>query len=129
MPATLSDRLPGPPAGGEGTARAFAQQPDLWAGLADLLGQAQAQVDGLLQAWLRQPTNRVILTGAGSPGFIAEMAASQVDATDSWLAPLWLTAAQRYALRRSVAMGFTPDDPFPDGTVNRIVRGVTIHHA
>ncbi|MBW8822915.1 MAG: SIS domain-containing protein [Xanthomonadales bacterium] len=46
---------------------------------------------------------------------------------DAWLAPLWLTFAQRYALRRSVALGFTPDNPFPDGTVNRVVQGVTIH--
>ena len=22
----------------------------------------------------------------------------------------------------------TPDNPFPDGTVNRVVKGVTIHH-
>ena len=47
---------------------------------------------------------------------------------DSWLAPLWLTMAQRYALRRSAALGLTPDNPFPDGTVNRVVQGVTIHH-
>jgi tagatose-6-phosphate ketose/aldose isomerase len=24
-------------------------------------------------------------------------------------------------------LGFTPDNPFPDGTVNRVVKGVTIH--
>ena len=46
---------------------------------------------------------------------------------DPWLAPLWLTLAQRYALRRSAALGLTPDNPFPDGTVNRVVRGVTLH--
>ena len=46
---------------------------------------------------------------------------------DAWLAPLWLTMAQRYALQRSAALGFTPDNPFPDGTVNRVVQGVTIH--
>ena len=46
---------------------------------------------------------------------------------DSWLASLWLTFAQRYALYRSAAQGLTPDNPFPDGTVNRIVQGVTIH--
>lgn len=46
---------------------------------------------------------------------------------DPWLAPLWLTLAQRYALRRSAAQGLTPDNPFPDGTVNRVVQGVTIH--
>ena len=46
---------------------------------------------------------------------------------DPWLAPLWLSFVQRYALRRSAALGFTPDNPFPDGTVNRVVQGVTIH--
>jgi len=48
---------------------------------------------------------------------------------DAWLAPLWLTMAQVHALRRSAALGITPDNPFPDGTVNRVVQGVTIHHA
>lgn len=46
---------------------------------------------------------------------------------DPWLAPLWLTMAQRYALQRSAGLGLTPDNPFPDGTVNRVVQGVTIH--
>jgi tagatose-6-phosphate ketose/aldose isomerase len=47
---------------------------------------------------------------------------------DAWLAPLWLIFAQAFALLRSQALGFTPDNPFPDGTVNRVVQGVTIHH-
>jgi len=46
---------------------------------------------------------------------------------DPWLAPLWLLAPQCYALQRSAALGMTPDNPFPDGTVNRVVQGVTIH--
>jgi tagatose-6-phosphate ketose/aldose isomerase len=48
--------------------------------------------------------------------------------SDGWLAPVWLTFAQMYALQRSAALGLTPDNPFPDGTVNRVVKGVTIHH-
>lgn len=47
---------------------------------------------------------------------------------DPWLAPLWLGFAQMLALQRSTALGLTPDNPFPDGTVNRVVQGVTIHH-
>lgn len=47
---------------------------------------------------------------------------------DAWLAPVWLIFAQLYALQRSAALGLTPDNPFPDGTVNRVVKGVTIHH-
>jgi tagatose-6-phosphate ketose/aldose isomerase len=46
---------------------------------------------------------------------------------DEWLAPLWLLMAQQYALQRSVSLGLTPDNPFPDGTVNRVVQGVTLH--
>lgn len=46
---------------------------------------------------------------------------------DAWLAPLWLTMAQQYSLQRSAALGLTPDNPFPDGTVNRVVQGVTIY--
>ncbi|KAB2896828.1 MAG: SIS domain-containing protein [Dokdonella sp.] len=47
---------------------------------------------------------------------------------DPWLAPLWLGFAQRLALLRSQGLGLDPDNPFPDGTVNRVVQGVTIHH-
>ncbi|WP_312238462.1 tagatose-6-phosphate ketose isomerase, partial [Stenotrophomonas sp.] len=46
---------------------------------------------------------------------------------DPWLAPLWLLVPQCYAVQRSAALGITPDNPFPDGTVNRVVQGVTIH--
>lgn len=47
--------------------------------------------------------------------------------TDPWLAPLWLIAAQMIALQMSAEQGLTPDNPFPDGTVNRVVQGVTIY--
>jgi tagatose-6-phosphate ketose/aldose isomerase len=46
---------------------------------------------------------------------------------DPWLAPVWLGFAQLFALQRS-ARWPDPDNPFPDGTVNRVVKGVTIHH-
>lgn len=63
------------------------------------------------------------------PGDSADLAAGAVPAAlpDGWLAPLWLLAAQQFALYKSAALGLTPDNPFPDGTVNRVVRGVTIH--
>ena len=47
--------------------------------------------------------------------------------SDPWLAPLWLNAAQLIALQMSAELGLTPDNPFPDGTVNRVVQGVTIY--
>ncbi len=46
---------------------------------------------------------------------------------DPWLAPVWLLRA----VVRAAALGRAgpdPDNPFPDGTVNRVVKGVTIHH-
>ncbi|HET9048627.1 MAG TPA: SIS domain-containing protein [Chiayiivirga sp.] len=46
---------------------------------------------------------------------------------DAWLAPVWLGFAQRFAVQRSAAQGLAPDNPFPGGTVNRVVQGVTIH--
>jgi len=49
------------------------------------------------------------------------------DFTDPWLSPLWLLFAQVYALYRAAALGLTPDNPFPDGTLNRVVQGVTIY--
>lgn len=46
---------------------------------------------------------------------------------DAWLAPLWLLMAQQFALHRSAALGLRPDNPFADGTVNRVVQGVIIY--
>jgi tagatose-6-phosphate ketose/aldose isomerase len=39
----------------------------------------------------------------------------------------YLVWAQRLALRRSLALGLTPDSPSRSGSVSRVVRGVTIH--
>jgi tagatose-6-phosphate ketose/aldose isomerase len=47
--------------------------------------------------------------------------------TDAWLAPLWLLVAQQVALHRSAALQLRPDNPFASGTVNRVVKGVTIY--
>jgi len=70
---------------------------------------------------------RVLSIGPDAEG--ADDVALPVPALDDpWLAPVWLVFAQLYALHRSAALGLTPDNPFPDGTVNRIVQGVTIYH-
>jgi len=39
----------------------------------------------------------------------------------------FVVCAQLLALHLSLALGRTPDNPFPDNVVNRVVRGVTIH--
>lgn len=49
------------------------------------------------------------------------------DWPDAWLAPLWLLAAQQIALQQSAALQLRPDNPFASGTVNRVVKGVTIY--
>ena len=71
---------------------------------------------------------RVLSVGPAVSGQADDFALAVPDLPDPWLAPLWLGLAQRYALQRSLAQGLSPDNPFPDGTVNRVVQGVTIHH-
>ena len=71
---------------------------------------------------------RVLSVGPALAGQADDFALAVPDLPDPWLAPLWLGLAQRYALQRSLAQGLSPDNPFPDGTVNRVVQGVTIHH-
>lgn len=63
----------------------------------------------------------------GLPSFLPVPALPAQALDDTWLTPLWLIAPQLLALNRSVQLGLTPDNPFPDGTVNRVVQGVTIH--
>lgn len=53
--------------------------------------------------------------------------AGVADVSDALLALPYVVIAQLLALRFSVALGRTPDNPFPDGEVNRVVQGVTIH--
>ncbi|MET3804142.1 tagatose-6-phosphate ketose/aldose isomerase [Nakamurella sp. UYEF19] len=49
------------------------------------------------------------------------------DLDDVALSLPFVVCAQLLALHTSLARGFTPDNPFPGGEVNRVVRGVTIH--
>jgi tagatose-6-phosphate ketose/aldose isomerase len=49
------------------------------------------------------------------------------DIGDAWLAVCHVVFAQVLALHQSLRLGLTPDNPFPDGTVNRVVQGVIIH--
>lgn len=71
---------------------------------------------------------RVLSVGpAGADSAEGDFVLDIPDLPDAWLSPLWLLVAQCFALQRSAALGLTPDNPFPDGTVNRVVQGVTIH--
>jgi len=46
---------------------------------------------------------------------------------DVFLAAPYVVLAQQLALQMSLALGLSPDNPFPDGMVNRVVQGVTLH--
>jgi hypothetical protein len=46
---------------------------------------------------------------------------------EAYLALPYILAAQIIALNTSIKVGNTPDTPSPSGTVNRVVKGVTIH--
>lgn len=49
------------------------------------------------------------------------------DAEDAVLSLPFAICAQLLGLHFSLALGCTPDNPFPAGEVNRVVQGVTIH--
>ena len=46
---------------------------------------------------------------------------------DFHLALLYIVFAQALALKKSIQLGITPDNPSPDGAISRVVKGVTIH--
>ena len=46
---------------------------------------------------------------------------------EGYLALPFVMFAQAISLLNSVRVGNTPDTPSPTGTVNRVVKGVTIH--
>jgi tagatose-6-phosphate ketose/aldose isomerase len=49
------------------------------------------------------------------------------NATDLGLCFAYVAFAQCLALLQSLSLGITPDNPNPSGTVNRVVRGVSIY--
>ncbi|HWO65231.1 MAG TPA: SIS domain-containing protein [Umezawaea sp.] len=54
-----------------------------------------------------------------------------VPCAPGWSSAVWslvaVIAAQSTALACSLALGLEPDNPFPGGEVNRVVRGVVVH--
>jgi tagatose-6-phosphate ketose/aldose isomerase len=77
--------------------------------------------------------DKVLTVSAGRPGAPAASTAGDwvlggLEALDdAYLAVAYVVFAQLLALYCSAALGLTPDNPFPDGNVNRVVKGVTIH--
>lgn len=52
---------------------------------------------------------------------------SNKEIDDAFIALNYILYAQIFALFYSLDLGIHPDNPRPDGTVNRVVQGVTIH--
>ena len=46
---------------------------------------------------------------------------------DAALSPLYVQYAQLTGLRCALDAGISPDNPSPDGSVNRVVKGVTVY--
>lgn len=46
---------------------------------------------------------------------------------DFHLALIYIVFAQALALKKSIQLGITPDNPSPDGAISRVVQGVTIY--
>ncbi len=76
------------------------------------------------------PSGSVVAVTAspdGVPGDDTWLLPGLSDADDSTLALTAVLCAQLIALRSSLGRGIRPDNPFPSGEVNRVVRGVTVH--
>jgi tagatose-6-phosphate ketose/aldose isomerase len=72
----------------------------------------------------------VLVIGGGStsePGTVDWRLPGIGDVDDAVLALPCLVGAQWLAYESSVALGLQPDNPFPNGEVNRVVQGVQIH--
>ena len=65
----------------------------------------------------------VVVVGAGGTWDLPGLAGLR----DSQVAVAYLVFAQYLALFTALEWGKTPDNPFPDGEVSRVVKGVTIH--
>jgi tagatose-6-phosphate ketose/aldose isomerase len=63
--------------------------------------------------------------GAGDPGFWLMEGLEGVEVAA--LALPFVVVAQLLGLCFSLALGYTPDNPFPNQEVNRVVQGVSIH--
>lgn len=50
-----------------------------------------------------------------------------VDINEAYLSIVYILYAQIFALKSSLQQGIEPDNPSPDGVVNRVVKGVTIY--
>jgi tagatose-6-phosphate ketose/aldose isomerase len=89
------------------------------------------QYDMDIAAELRQtlgPDSVIAITAGGRDRITDSWRVGGLDgAGDAALALPYVVCAQLLALHFSLALGRTPDNPFPSGEVNRVVQGVVIH--
>lgn len=57
-----------------------------------------------------------------------QIKATEINLPDGYLSLAMILVAQLIALLTSIKIGNRPDTPSPSGTVNRVVKGVTIHN-
>ncbi|WP_380159344.1 SIS domain-containing protein [Kineococcus sp. R86509] len=87
-----------------------------------------AHYDADIVTELRRDRPAQVVHVGGPDGSALDLALPQLDGLDDGLRSVALVAfAQLLALGASVRRGCTPDNPFPGGTVNRVVQGVSIH--
>lgn len=73
-------------------------------------------------------TRRVVVIGTAAAGVDSSWTLPDLDGlADSEVALAYLVFAQHLALFTALERGKTPDNPFPAGEVNRVVKGVTIY--
>lgn len=59
--------------------------------------------------------------------FISVNVGSNSFSNDFYLALLYIIFAQVLAVKKSIYLGYTPDNPSPSGAISRVVQGVTIY--
>ncbi|RII15615.1 putative tagatose-6-phosphate ketose/aldose isomerase [Streptomyces sp. YIM 130001] len=90
----------------------------------------QYDLDILEEMQSALPPGRVVAVAGRPDGLPAELTwllPGLDDTDDVALALPAVVCAQRIALRASLHRGIRPDNPFPDGEVNRVVQGVTVY--
>lgn len=72
--------------------------------------------------------SRVLVVAADAPDDVEALVLPGLTGIDDgYLAVGYVVVAQILALSFALAVGTTPDNPFPGGSVNRVVKGVRIH--
>jgi tagatose-6-phosphate ketose/aldose isomerase len=66
--------------GAKWTAREIAQQPEVWAEVAELVAGRSAEIDAFLSPLVADPALRVVLTGAGTSAYIGDCLAPALSA-------------------------------------------------